>query len=105
MSLEIVPVYLKEARRFVGLVHRHSKPPQGGLFAVGLVDSKNPNQLVGVAIAGRTVSRRLDDGKTIEITRVATDGTKNACSKLYGCLLYTSPSPRDRTRSRMPSSA
>jgi len=25
--------------------------------------------------------------------------------RLYGCLLYTSPSPRDRTRSRMPSSA
>ena len=28
-------------------------------------------------------------------------------AKIYdkGCLLYTSPSPRDRTRSRMPSSA
>jgi len=26
-------------------------------------------------------------------------------SKIYYCLLYTSPSPRDRTRSRMPSSA
>ena len=26
-------------------------------------------------------------------------------SEYYGCLLYTSPSPRDRTRSRMPSSA
>mgnify|MGYP003303601772 CR=1 FL=1 len=25
--------------------------------------------------------------------------------KFKGCLLYTSPSPRDRTRSRMPSSA
>ena len=25
--------------------------------------------------------------------------------ELYPCLLYTSPSPRDRTRSRMPSSA
>jgi len=25
--------------------------------------------------------------------------------KYYDCLLYTSPSPRDRTRSRMPSSA
>ena len=25
--------------------------------------------------------------------------------RYYGCLLYTSPSPRDRTRSRMPSSA
>ena len=31
------------------------------------------------------------------------DGNKNAQTKL--CLLYTSPSPRDRTRSRMPSSA
>ena len=30
---------------------------------------------------------------------------KEAIKKLYPCLLYTSPSPRDRTRSRMPSSA
>ena len=33
---------------------------------------------------------------------------KYACRaghKMYPCLLYTSPSPRDRTRSRMPSSA
>ena len=31
----------------------------------------------------------------------------NGSSRLYNyiCLLYTSPSPRDRTRSRMPSSA
>ena len=28
-----------------------------------------------------------------------------ACHNLLLCLLYTSPSPRDRTRSRMPSSA
>ena len=27
------------------------------------------------------------------------------CGKYKNCLLYTSPSPRDRTRSRMPSSA
>ena len=26
-------------------------------------------------------------------------------AKIRACLLYTSPSPRDRTRSRMPSSA
>ena len=31
--------------------------------------------------------------------------TYNALLILYDCLLYTSPSPRDRTRSRMPSSA
>ena len=30
---------------------------------------------------------------------------KSRMAELEGCLLYTSPSPRDRTRSRMPSSA
>ena len=30
---------------------------------------------------------------------------KRALELLHACLLYTSPSPRDRTRSRMPSSA
>ena len=29
----------------------------------------------------------------------------HGAGKVYACLLYTSPSPRDRTRSRMPSSA
>ena len=29
----------------------------------------------------------------------------DACAQADDCLLYTSPSPRDRTRSRMPSSA
>ena len=30
---------------------------------------------------------------------------EEAILEAKGCLLYTSPSPRDRTRSRMPSSA
>ena len=34
-----------------------------------------------------------------------TKPTYSIASYLYYCLLYTSPSPRDRTRSRMPSSA
>ena len=33
------------------------------------------------------------------------DMTKYSLARAQGCLLYTSPSPRDRTRSRMPSSA
>ena len=35
----------------------------------------------------------------------ATVGAVWAAPRVEGCLLYTSPSPRDRTRSRMPSSA
>ena len=38
----------------------------------------------GVAICGRPVSRHLDDGLTLEINRLCTDGTRNACSILYG---------------------
>ena len=32
-------------------------------------------------------------------------GLSSAANKFSGCLLYTSPSPRDRQKSRMPSSA
>ena len=38
-------------------------------------------------------------------TTATGSGTVTCISRLYICLLYTSPSPRDRTRSRMPSSA
>ncbi len=38
----------------------------------------------GVATVGRPVARLLDDGWTLEVNRVATDGAPNACSALYG---------------------
>ena len=40
----------------------------------------------GVATASRPVSRFLDDGSTLEVSRVATDGCPNACSALYGAI-------------------
>ena len=51
-----------------------------------------------------------DDMKKIgvndQVTFVTTQGNiYNTFTKIEDCLLYTSPSPRDRTRSRMPSSA
>ena len=39
---------------------------------------------MGVAIVGRPVSRRLDDGWTLEVNRLCTTGERNACSMLYG---------------------
>ena len=79
--MEAVPLHLREANEFVAKYHRHNLPTVGGKFAVGAaVDGK----LVGVAIAGRPVARRLDDGKTLEVLRVCTDGTANANSFLYG---------------------
>ena len=40
---------------------------------------------------------------TVRIDRIDQSGIYNG--ETHTCLLYTSPSPRDRTRSRMPSSA
>ena len=40
-----------------------------------------------------------------EVRAITGLGLKEAKDMVEGCLLYTSPSPRDRTRSRMPSSA
>ena len=43
-----------------------------------------------------------EEGRIRQAKRMAEAALK---LKADGCLLYTSPSPRDRTRSRMPSSA
>lgn len=81
MPLNIKPCHLRTAREYVGRYHRHSIPPVGGKFAVACYDG---DRLCGVAICGRPVARCLDDGLTLEILRCCTDGTGNACSKLYG---------------------
>lgn len=81
MSLYIKPIHLSEAKDFVRRYHRHNIPPVSGKFAVACYDE---DRLCGVAICGRPVARRLDNGETLEIYRNCTDGTRNACSKLYG---------------------
>jgi hypothetical protein len=79
--MDIVPITLREANKFVDTHHRHHKAPQGALFAIGLAFD---DVVVGVAIVGRPVARMLNDGWTAEVTRLCTTGERNACSKLYG---------------------
>lgn len=79
--LQIRPIDLKGARAFVGEYHRHNKPPIGHKFSIACYDG---DRLCGVVMVGRPISRRLDDGLTLEINRNCTDGTYNACSMLYG---------------------
>jgi len=78
--LEIVPIKQNEAKAFVSQVHRHHKPPAGSIFQIAC--SKD-GKIVGVAMVGRPVSRHLDNGWCLEVNRLCTDGTKNACSMLY----------------------
>lgn len=84
MSLCLVPITVQDAREYVRQHHRHHPPPVSGLFAVACASGGADMPIVGVAIVGRPVARNLQDGWTAEVTRVATNGAKNACSILYG---------------------
>jgi hypothetical protein len=81
VKLELTPISFEEANAFVAKFHRHHKPVVGCKFCIAASTNGDVN---GVAIVGRPVARRLDDGWTLEVNRCCTDGTKNACSFLYG---------------------
>ena len=79
--MQIVPMNISEAKSFVEQHHRHHGAPVSGLFSVAAAVGET---VVAVAIVGRPVSRVLDDGWTVEVTRLcALPGTPNACSMLY----------------------
>ncbi len=79
--MKIVPITFKEASNYINKNHRHHSATIGCKFCISVVD--DDGQLHGVAVCGRPVSRHLDDGVTLEVNRVCTDGTRNACSMLY----------------------
>jgi hypothetical protein len=74
----VVPISRDEAKAFVRAHH----PPVSHKFSIAVADEDG--KVRGVAMVGRPVARALDDGWTLEVTRVATDGARNACSMLYG---------------------
>lgn len=75
--MNAVPIELKQANEFVEKLHRHHDPVYRDKFRIGCeVNGK----IVGVVQLARPVSRCLDDGKTIEVVRLCTDGTPDVCS-------------------------
>jgi len=79
--VKIVPLTLKQANALVAEHHRHHKPVVGHRFSIG---AEKEGKLVGAAIVGRPVARMTDQYAVAEVTRLVTDGTKNAPSALYG---------------------
>jgi len=78
--ITVVPMELRDANEFVATYHRHHKPVQGHRFSIG---ANKDGKLVGVAIIGRPVARMTNPREVLEITRLCTDGTSNACSFWY----------------------
>ena len=78
--MNAVPIELKQANAFVDRLHRHHDPVYRDKLRIGCEIDR---QLVGVVQLARPVSRVLDDGQTIEVVRLCTDGSPNVCSFLY----------------------
>jgi hypothetical protein len=82
MNLHVLPVELAEANAAIAAWHRHHKPVIGHRFSLGCADEGGV--LHGVCIVGRPVARLAGHPRDVaEVTRLATDGTHNACSILY----------------------
>jgi hypothetical protein len=78
--MRVVPLTLKQANEIVASLHRHHKPCVGHRFSIGL---EQDGRLIGAAIIGRPVARAVDQYRVAEVSRLVTDGTRNACSMLY----------------------
>lgn len=82
MKLSVVPLELREANTLIEKWHRHHKRVQGHRFSIGIVDEDGV--LHGAATIGRPVARLAGHPREVlEVTRLVTDGTYNACSMLY----------------------
>lgn len=79
--LMIKPISIAMANAYIEAHHRHHGKKVGCRFAIACYEEET---LHGVAICSNPVARKSDDGETLEVSRVCTDGTHNACSILYG---------------------
>lgn len=85
--IDIRPIGVREACAVVKRLHRHLPRIVGGLFGTSAWVG---DELVGVAVASLPKASLARDGFTVEITRVATNGYPNACSRLYGAICRAS---------------
>lgn len=79
--LRVAPIELAEANAFVVKHHRHHGYRDFHRFSLGVWQG---DRLVGVAIVGRPKARLAGHPlEVLEVTKLCTDGTRNACSILY----------------------
>ncbi len=79
--MKVKPLTLSQANDFIEQFHRHHKRVVGHRFSIGVFSEDGTCN--GVCVVGRPVARKIDQYMVAEVTRLATDGSKNACSMLY----------------------
>jgi hypothetical protein len=86
-KLLVAPCTNEAAKAYVDTFHRHHGSSVQARFSVAAVDETG--LVRAVAMVGRPVARLLDDGWTLEVNRLASDGCPNACSLLYSAARRT----------------
>ena len=78
------------------------------LYVPGIQDMDQVETVAGVVVLGHVakMTARYETSLNVPVSRsIVMKAARESCRDAYTCLLYTSPSPRDATLSRMPSSA
>jgi hypothetical protein len=81
VRLSLVPCELKTAREYVAKWHRHL--PKCNAHKVSLAAADDSGAIRAVCIVGRPKAKAQQDGLTLEVVRLASDGCPGACSFLY----------------------
>ena len=85
--LRVRPITQRAAFAWVGREHKHLPPPTGWLFGVAV---ESDGALCHVAILSRPLARKLQDGRTAEVSRAASPKTHaptpHAASKALAAL-------------------
>ena len=84
MAFSYSTISLSDANNFIEKHHRHLKTRVWHKYSLACYEN---GRLCGVIIVGRPRAQKLQDGFTLEIVRNCTDGTRNACSFLYGAAI------------------
>lgn len=79
MRLQLKPIPLRIANEYIAKHHAHHGRVRGCKFSIGCYVG---DLLVGVVVVARPKARHLDDGWTLELTRVCTDHHPHVASKL-----------------------
>lgn len=79
--MRLQPIAIRDAKKFVGVEHRHHPEPTGARWCLAAFVEQ---RLIGVSMVGNPKARMLNNPQRLEVVRLATDGTRNACSFLYG---------------------
>ena len=95
-----------QAQELIKVSDDYTDSPSIGFTLTPSTDTKYPSEEGWESVTyytGRSKTLKFEPGTGKQYVYILTNNTMPGLCKI--CLLYTSPSPRDRQKSRMPSSA